>query len=304
MSFPYLSDLIKALTGYDLPLPIPMFGLCVATALIVASTVLRNELRRRHATGQIPTAKVVRRNAQGGKVLVDVSPEEIVLDFTCAVMIAGLVGARLFHILEHLNLFFAHPRDMILSTSGLSIFGGLIFGTIVGIICVRRWQLPFWPLLDATAPSMMLGYALGRIGCQISGDGDWGIPANMALKPEWLPTWFWAQTYNHNIYGEVIPLPGVYPTPIYETMMAFGCFLILWAIRKKPYQAGWLFSVYLILAGIERFLVEQIRVNPVFDFGGAHLTQAELIAMTIFALGLLGVSVLYKQTSFVNRNER
>jgi phosphatidylglycerol:prolipoprotein diacylglycerol transferase len=119
----------------------------------------------------------------------------------------------------------------------------------------------------------------------------------MALKPDWLPQWFWAQTYTNNIYGEVIPLPGVYPTPVYETAMAVVCFMVLWLLRKHPRQAGWLFSIYLILAGVERFLIEQIRVNPVFHFGGLNMTQAELIAVTIFVLGLAGVAILSKRVS-------
>jgi phosphatidylglycerol:prolipoprotein diacylglycerol transferase len=186
---------------------------------------------------------------------------------------------------------------MIFSRSGLSIFGGLIFGVLAGLVCVRRWRLPVRPLLDAVAPAMMLGYAIGRIGCQVSGDGDWGIAANMSLKPGWLPTWAWAQTYQNNVYGEVIAAPGVYPTPMYETLMGLACFALLWALRKHPYQIGWLFSVYLALAGIERLLIEQIRVNPVFDFGGLHLTQAELIAFALIVLGLVGVATLSRRTS-------
>ena len=94
-------------------------------------------------------------------------------------------------------------------------------------MCVRRWQLPVRPLLGAVAPAMMLGYAIGRIGCQVSGDGDWGIAANIARKPDWLPTWAWAQTYQNNIYAEAIAAPGVYPTPVYETLMGLACFALL-----------------------------------------------------------------------------
>ncbi|HEU4374665.1 MAG TPA: prolipoprotein diacylglyceryl transferase family protein, partial [Telluria sp.] len=174
---------------------------------------------------------------------------------------------------------------------------GLIFGLLAGLVCVRRWKLPVRPLLDAVAPAMMLGYAIGRIGCQVSGDGDWGIAADMALKPGWLPTWAWAQTYQNNIYGEVLAAPGVYPTPMYETLMGLACFALLWALRKHPYRTGWLFSVYLALAGIERLLIEQIRVNPALDFGGIHLTQAELIASCLIVFGLVGIATLSRRTS-------
>jgi phosphatidylglycerol:prolipoprotein diacylglycerol transferase len=151
------------------------------------------------------------------------------------------------------------------------------------------------PLLDATAPAMMIGYGIGRIGCQISGDGDWGIAANMALKPSWLPTWFWAQTYDNNIVGEVIAAPGVYPTPMYETAMALVCFAILWAVRKHPFKMGWVFSLYLILAGVERLLIEQIRVNPVLDVAGVMGTQAQMIAVTLIVLGVVGMAALSRR---------
>jgi phosphatidylglycerol:prolipoprotein diacylglycerol transferase len=151
------------------------------------------------------------------------------------------------------------------------------------------------PLLDATAPAMMVGYAIGRIGCQVSGDGDWGIASNMALKPSWLPDWFWAQTYDNNIVGEIIAAPGVYPTPMYETMMALVCFLILWALRKHPFRMGWLFAVYLVLAGVERLLIEQIRVNPLLDIVGVMATQAQMIAVTLIVLGVVGTVALARK---------
>ena len=141
---------------------------------------------------------------------------------------------------------------------------------------------------------MMMGYAIGRIGCQLSGDGDWGIAADVALKPSWIPLWLWAQTYEGNVAGVLIEPPGVYPTPIYETVMALVAFAILWALRKHPWRAGWLFSLFLLLTGIERLLVEQIRVNVSFDLLGLQLTQAELIAAAMLVAGLFGAVVLRK----------
>ncbi len=283
MSYPYLSDVIKAWTGHELPLPLATFGLFVALGALAAGALLRAELKRLYQTGLIGPARVRGREAP---------PQDVVSDLTMVVLVAGIFGARLFHILEHTDQFAADPMSMIFTRSGLSIFGGLIAGTLAGMVCVRRWRLPVRPLLDATAPAMMLGYAIGRIGCQVSGDGDWGIAANMALKPDWLPTWLWAQTYDNNIYGELIALPGVYPTPVYETAMALLCFALLWALRKHAFRIGWLFSVYLMLAGVERLLIEQIRVNPVFNVMGLHATQAEIIAVALIVLGAIGTSTL------------
>jgi phosphatidylglycerol:prolipoprotein diacylglycerol transferase len=295
MSYPYLSDVIKALTGYDFPLPIAMFGLFVALAGWAAATCLSAELRRMHGAGQLANARRTIKGKGGARTDVEMAPQDIVPNFTITVMVAGVVGARVFHILEHLDSFAADPWPMIFSRSGLSVFGGLIFGTIAGIFFVRRWRLPARPVLDAIAPALMLGYAIGRIGCQVAGDGDWGVAANMALKPAWLPGWAWAQTYTNNIYGELIAAPGVYPTPMYETLMGLICFALLWAMRKHPFKTGWLFSVYLLLAGVERLLIEQIRVNPVFEFAGLRATQAEIIASAMVVCGLAGIALLSRR---------
>jgi len=292
MSYPFLSDLLRDLTGLDIPLPMPMFGLFVALAVVVAAYCMKRELQRMYELGLVGPARVREKNDQGVVVDKAVPPQDVVSDFAMVVLFAGIVGARIFHILEHSDQFILDPASLIFTRSGLSIFGGLIFGTLAGIWCVRRWQLPVRPLLDATAPAMMIGYAVGRIGCQVAGDGDWGIAANMALKPDWLPTWLWAQTYQNNIFGEVIALPGVYPTPMYETMMALFCFAILWGLRRHRFNMGWLFSVYLILAGVERLLIEQIRVNPVLDVMGIMATQAQMIAVTLIVLGMIGAAVL------------
>ncbi|WP_332878546.1 prolipoprotein diacylglyceryl transferase [Massilia sp. S19_KUP03_FR1] len=292
MSYPFVSDLLRDLTGVDIPLPMPMFGLFVALAVVVAAYCMKRELKRMYELGLVGPARVREKNAQGVVVDKAVPPQDVVSDFAMVVLFAGIVGARIFHILEHSEQFILDPASLIFTRSGLSIFGGLIFGTLAGIYCVRRWQLPVRPLLDATAPAMMIGYAVGRIGCQVAGDGDWGIAANMALKPAWLPTWFWAQTYDNNIVGEVIALPGVYPTPMYETMMALVCFAILWALRRHSFKMGWLFSVYMLLSGVERLLVEQIRVNPVLDVMGVMATQAQMIAVTLIVLGLAGALLL------------
>jgi phosphatidylglycerol---prolipoprotein diacylglyceryl transferase len=295
MAYPYLGDIVKALTGADLPLPIPVFGLSVVAAMFVAGVFLRRELARLHAAGVLGHALVRGKDGRGQAVLRAVDPAHVVSDLTLVTLVAGIVGARVFHILEHADGFLADPAAMIFTRSGLSIFGGLVFGTLAGLVCVKRWKLPALPVLDAAAPALMLGYALGRIGCQLSGDGDWGIPADMALKPDWLPAWLWAQTYENNIVGEVIALPGVYPTPLYEAAMCLAGFGALWAMRRHGFQKGWLFAVYLVLAGVERLLIEQIRHNPVLDFGVFHCTQAEVIAVLLIVGGIAATALLTRR---------
>jgi phosphatidylglycerol:prolipoprotein diacylglycerol transferase len=152
--------------------------------------------------------------------------------------LVGIVGARVFDILDNVDRFLADPLSMILTRTGFSIYGGLCFGILAGVIFVKRRSIPVLPMLDATAPAIMLGYGIGRLGCQIAGDGDWGITANMASKPGWLPEWLWAQTYDGNIAGVIITRPGVYPTPIYEIAMALGVAWVLWILRFHKNRPG------------------------------------------------------------------
>jgi phosphatidylglycerol:prolipoprotein diacylglycerol transferase len=183
---------------------------------------------------------------------------------------------------------------MILSRAGFSIYGGLVFGIATATILLARRSIPILPMLDVAAPGLMLGYAIGRLGCQIAGDGDWGIVANMAFKPTWLPEWLWAQTYNGNIAGVVIPAPGVYPTPIYESAMALVIFGVLMALRSDKHRDGYLFSVYLLLAGFERLLIEKIRVNVDYHVLGINFTQAEGISLFLIVIGFVGVLVMLR----------
>jgi phosphatidylglycerol:prolipoprotein diacylglycerol transferase len=150
---------------------------------------------------------------------------------------------------------------------------------------LRGRSIPILPMLDSVAPALLLGYAVGRMGCQVSGDGDWGIAANLALKPEWLPMWLWAQTYQGNIVGDVIPFPGVYPTPIYESVAALLMFSILQMFAKQVRPLGSIFALYLLCAGFERLLIEKIRVNPLLNFLGFAFTQAELISVCLILVG-------------------
>ncbi len=289
MAFPYLQDLIRAATGLDVPLPLPTFGLCVVIAVLSSIGVARLELLRLDRAGRLGDGLRLGASDRTKRLT------NFVVDFTVLVVLAGFAGARIASILEVPREFIEDPWPMIFSRQGFNFLGGLVAGAIVGAWYARRRGVPVPVACDAFAPSLMLAYALGRIGCQLSGDGDWGIAANLALKPHWIPTWLWAQTYDHNIAGVVIAPPGVYPTPIYETLLCLALFGLLWSVRRHPFRPGWLFALYLLLCGLERLLIEPIRINPRAHFLGIAATQAEIIAGAIAALGAAALIVLSRR---------
>jgi phosphatidylglycerol:prolipoprotein diacylglycerol transferase len=285
MSFPYLSDLVREITGIDLPLPIPMFGLMVAIAVLIGLWFASREFERLGLLGA--------RDVKGNSA----SPTDLVSELGVIVVFAGIIGARVFSIFESFDDFLADPWGTVFSRNGFTYYGGFIFGTIAGAIYVKRKTLSVRAVLDAVAPTIMIGYAIGRIGCQISGDGDWGIVANMASKPEWLPLWLWAQTYDHNIAGIAIVAPGVYPTPIYETLMSMIAFAVLWRLRKHEHATGWLFASCLVFSGIERFAIELIRVNSTINIFGMNVTQAEIISLSLIVAGIAGLVILRRNSA-------
>jgi phosphatidylglycerol---prolipoprotein diacylglyceryl transferase len=274
MAFPYLADFISYFFGKSIYLPVPTFGTLVAIATLVGVQAFASEIKRREADGSLAANVLSSRLS----------------DFTLIIMASGFVGARLFHILEYTGQFKADPLGMIFSRGGFTIIGGLIFGFAAGCMFVRRLKLPIRTVADAAAPALMLAYAIGRLGCQLSGDGDWGQTANLALKPDWLPTWLWAERYTNNIIQQYIPYPGVYPTPIYECVAGLVLFAILWRVRKHHFAAGWLFSLYLLFSGVERLLIEQIRVNSKYHVFGYSFTQAEALSSAFIVLGIVGLT--------------
>jgi phosphatidylglycerol---prolipoprotein diacylglyceryl transferase len=272
MSYPYVTDVLNAVFGTHWHLPIPTFGVIVALAVATATYVATRVVRSYEKLGRLPAQS-----------------HSTVWDMAIVSVFVGIVGARVFDIFDNADRFLADPLSMIVTRTGFSIYGGLCFGIIAGVIFVKRRSIPAIPMLDATAPSIMLGYGIGRLGCEIAGDGDWGIAANMTSKPGWLPEWLWAQTYDGNIAGVIIPPPGVYPTPIYEIGMAIAIAWALWLMRFHKHRPGYLFSLFLLFAGFERILIEKIRVNVRYDVFGAYVTQAEAISFLLIVAGLAGV---------------
>ncbi|MCH8330580.1 MAG: prolipoprotein diacylglyceryl transferase [Bacteroidetes bacterium] len=236
----------------------------------------------------------------------EIHPHEMVGDIVVIVMVSSLIGAKVFHYLEYPEDLLNNPLDNIFA--GLTFYGGLIFGATAGIYYARKMGLKLLPFLDTTGPAIMLGYAVGRIGCQMSGDGDWGI-ANLAVKPSWLgwlPDWAWSFNYPNNVINAGVPIPGctgdycmvlaesVWPTPFYETVMCLFLFGMLWMIRKRVQVPGVLFGIYLVLNGIERFAIESIRVNATYQLFGGEITQAQIISTLLVIGGVAWIVYLNK----------
>jgi prolipoprotein diacylglyceryl transferase len=219
-------------------------------------------------------------------------------EITILALVFGLLGAKLFDTFENWSDFIKDPSS-IFSARGLTWYGGLICAALAIWWYAKKHKIGFWHLNDAAAPALMIGYSLGRVGCQVAGDGDWGI-VNQHLKPfDWLPDWMWAYNYPHNVNEAGVRIAGcldtkycyqleqgVFPTPFYEIITCLILFLVIWSVRKKFKIPGTLFSFYLILNGLERFLIEKIRVNVQMNLFGVNMTQAELISGFLIISGL------------------
>ena len=236
-------------------------------------------------------------------------PHQMLSEITMAAAIGGLIGAKIFHLLEYWDDFTADPFGMFFSGSGLTMYGGLIVGTIAVLWYGKKNNIPPIHLCDAAAPGLMLAYGTGRIGCQLAGDGDWGI-VNSQPKPSilsYLPDWVWSFRYPNNVVNEGIPIEGcnghhcyqlaegVFPTPLYESITCILLFFVLWSMRKKILTPGVLFSWYLLFNGIERFLVESIRVNSKYHLAGIEFSQAQLISLLLILIGGTGIMYLRKK---------
>jgi phosphatidylglycerol:prolipoprotein diacylglycerol transferase len=185
-----------------------------------------------------------------------------------AALIGGVVGSRLYFIVENYDSVSDDLVGNLFSGSGLVWYGGIIGGALA--VLAWAWYRGFLglALLDLAAPALALGYAIGRVGCQLSGDGDYGRAWDGP----------WAMSYPE---GTVPTEEAVHPTPVYETLaMGLGAW-ILWQLRDR-FRPGVLFALYLVYAGAERFLIEFLRRNEDAALG---LTAAQLESIAIVAVG-------------------
>jgi phosphatidylglycerol:prolipoprotein diacylglycerol transferase len=252
------------------PLTVYSFGLMMALGFLAADYVIRLECVRRGYDPEYSSSIVI------------------------AAAVMGLVGSRLYAILDDLPTYLADPKTMIFSGSGFVFYGGMI-GGLLGAYLVSRWyRIGFAATIDMCAPALAIGQAIGRMGCQLAGDGDWGLVSNVP----------WAMAYPRAIVGwnsqTVLKLddhyqlvsgffPGVrvHPAPVYETILYLGVFVILWSMRKTSYPPGRIMYWYLLLGGAARFIVEFWRINPRVFY---MFSEAQLIAFAMMILG--GVALI------------
>lgn len=249
------------------PVPVYSYGLMLGITFLVASALFTRELRRNGMDENIG----------------------VTITFLC--LIGGIVGSKLFYVIEEWNFGSGMPlssyftKDILLSPSGLTFYGGLILAIILVILYCRSNKLSVLKIFDLMAPGAAIGYGLARIGCHLSGDGDYGIPVNGTL---------WEFLGYSYINGTVPTKEGVlvHPTSIYEFIAAILIFLFLWQNRAKYKTSGIIFAYYLILSGIERLLIELIRLNPRIAFG---LSQAQIISLIMI---VIGTALLYSRLNF------
>ncbi len=243
------------------PLTITGFGLGVVLGFLIGQTVGERELARRGF---------------------DPSPVSVIV---IGSLLGFIVGAKVYFAILTGDL------GSILSRGGFVFWGGLVGGILGGAIAARLRRVRFNQIADVAGPGIAAGYAVGRTGCWAVGD-DYGRPWNGPLAtqfPEGAPV-STAQNLQSQ-FGVAVP-PGtppdavlaVHPTQLYETAMGLVMFAILWRLRDHKHAAGWLFGVYCVLAGVERFVVEIFRAKDDRFFG--FFTMAQLISIAIFALGV------------------
>lgn len=251
------------------PFTIYSYGLMLATGFIVASYLLTAELKRKGIDPNL-----------GNTV-------------TLIAVVAGIAGSKLLFLIEHWPQFMADPIGMAFSPTGLTFYGGFLLATLMIFLYTKKKQIPFLSVADAVSPGLILGYGIARLGCHFAGDGDYGFPTNLP----------WGTNYSNGTYppsiafrgfpeitanypGEVVPDNVLcHPTPVYELILCSLIFALLWRYRKAIQGNGKMFMLYLMLAGLERFSIEFLRLNPRVAFG---LSEAQLISIGLIAAGLFG----------------
>ncbi len=271
------------------PVTIPTFGLMVATALLVSAYVLQADLNRRRS--QLEHLPGYKHRPDEGFVIIGVAG------------ICGIIGARLYHVLEDPSALFADPAGQLFSRYGFAWFGGFLGGLVALMFIARRVRIPLLLFFDICSPAACVGYAIGRIGCLLSGDGDYGVPTKLP----------WGISFPNGVVpsGPVCVQYGwpsdcrVHPTPIYEFFIIMAIAWFLWWMGSKslkgPKAVGEIFANYLIFTGLARFLIEFIRINPRSFFGLSNAQAASLVSIAVGAVLLWRIKAQWRATKKEHR---
>jgi phosphatidylglycerol---prolipoprotein diacylglyceryl transferase len=247
------------------PLTIPTFGLMVATGLLAAAYILQADFDRHRAqfvkSGYLKSGGNPSHHDEGFLIIGIAG-------------LAGLVGARLYHVLESPRELIADP-SVLISRFGFAWFGGFLGGFVALVFLARHYGIPALEFMDLCSPAAAVGYAIGRIGCLLSGDGDYGVPTALP----------WGMSFPN---GVVPTTERVHPTPLYEFFIWLAIAAFLWHMGKKSISGarprGEIFCGYLILTGVARFLIEFIRINPRSFFGLSNAQAASLVSIVAGAI--------------------
>jgi len=240
-------------------------GFMVALAFIVGDRLVTSEFKRRGYDAGLASTLVV------------------------WVAIASFGGARLNDVIDNWRIYSTDPKSIIFSSTGFVFYGGFIGGSLASIVFAHRFRIRWLTLADMCAPALALAHAIGRQGCQLSGDGDWGTPSKLPWAmayPRAIVGWN-AQTVmavdrHCNLISGFYPGVRVHPTPIYESALYIPVFLVLRPMQKRTQVEGRVFYIFLMLYGASRFLVEFLRINPRVLLG---LSEAQLISSVMTIAG-------------------
>ncbi len=279
------------------PIKVYSFGLMLALGFLAGSYVLSRELKRRSINPDYGTW------------------------ITLIAVVCGIGGAKILYLIENWEVVRRDPIGEAFSPGGLTWYGGFVLALAAVTLYVHRKKIPFLKVWDCLGIALMIGYGVGRIGCHLAGDGDYGTPTTLpwgtiyaqgivkpssqlqeyfAAHPAEAQRWSYdsLRTVRAGVDRRGVPYSRfdertpLHPTPVYEFLLGLVGYAILMQIQKRRFPPGFLFMVYLVLAGAFRFFIEFLRLNPRLAFG---LSEAQLIAIPLIFLAILGGAYLLRR---------
>jgi phosphatidylglycerol---prolipoprotein diacylglyceryl transferase len=245
--------------------PIYSFGVLLSLAFIVAGWVMQNDFARKQ------------------------QPRDLAWEIVGFGLVGGLLGARLHQAVYHWPDFVAHPIGFMTSRTGLVWYGGMLGGVLATVWPIRRARVSYASAADTAALGLAIGLAIGRLGCHLSGDGDWGTPTDLP----------WGVTYGNGT--AVWPYPpgiAVHPAALYEMFALLGIGTLLFRLRSRIRPPGSLFAVYVLLSALARLSVEAVRTNKSILFG---FTEAQ---WTSLGLATAAAAWLWRRHAEVHKTSK